>query len=147
MRLPVPRWFPPLSRTHPAFFLSYTFTLLINLAMALGYLLAPDTFHDAPGLSLVNRVADIFWIFGAVLVTALLFIGYHPRRFQWGRAGFAIGFTIWFTRAWLILCAVLFQHETATPVAIAAYAYIGLMHIPQGLEPPINPQTWDRARL
>lgn len=137
----MPNWFPPLARNHPAFFLSYSFTILLNAGLAICYAVIPARSFDLGYLRLVNMVPRWAWGGSGALIAALLMFGLRPGRFQWGRAGFAIGVLVWFTRGWLMLCALWLDGERISSIAVLAFFYAALMHIPQGVEPPINPVT------
>lgn len=144
MRLPVPRWFPPLSRNHPVFFVSYSFTIILNIWLAFGGLLGADSSFRDPYLRYVRFIPEPAWGAAAVVIALLLLVGFHPRYFQVARAGFALGFTVWFARSWLIILARIIGNAHVSPFLIGFHIYGALMHLPQGLEPPLNPQTWVR---
>ena len=141
MHLPVPRWFPPLSRNHPGFFVAYSFTIFLNLGLAAVSIFGSPGAFDRPPLTYVGMIAGYAWGGVALVVDALLLLGFKPGWFQWGRAGFAIGFFLWFARAWLIVLYMLVEGGEYSWLGPVAYSYIALTHISQGIEPPLNPSS------
>lgn len=131
---------PWLPRTHRNFFIIYAGTIIFHLWCAASGLLGPDSWYTAPAFRDVNLAGSPeAWATVNLAIGACLWAGLHLESFRWSRYVLGVaGAWVWL-RFFLIALAAVDGADIGN--SLPNLFLVGMVHVAQVLEPPLNPET------